>query len=188
MNYNEALLSDHCHGWVSDMPPASEQTIRKRHGHPIRFRCCSDAPHSLGKAEKMAREKASPPKLDENRRHADDTPIEKHAFNGVGADPIISVLLSKERAFLRSQPLAIDRTDRSILSHSPIQRELRRLSFLFSAMKMSKKRKSVAFEDGQNAPPRPLKLKPLRDVLSRLITQIKKYSVITSISEPETRG
>ena len=43
-------------------------------------------------------------------------------------------------------------------------------------MKMSKKRKSVAFEDGQNAPPRPLKLKPLRNVLSRLIAQIKKCS------------
>ncbi|KAF9653600.1 hypothetical protein BDM02DRAFT_3125566 [Thelephora ganbajun] len=41
-------------------------------------------------------------------------------------------------------------------------------------MKMSKKRKSVAFEDCQNASPRPVKLKPLREVLSKLIAQIKK--------------
>ena len=51
-------------------------------------------------------------------------------------------------------------------------------------MKTSKKRKSVAFEDGQNAAPRPLKLKPLREVLSKLIAQIKKSSVLKS--NPET--
>jgi len=53
-------------------------------------------------------------------------------------------------------------------------------------MKMSKKRKSVAFEDGQNVPPRSVKLKPLREVLSKLIAQIKKCSPIAF--NPETRG
>lgn len=41
-------------------------------------------------------------------------------------------------------------------------------------MKASKRRKAVAFEDGQNLPPRPAKLKPLRDVLAKLIALIKK--------------
>lgn len=60
MNYNEALVSDHCHtsARASDMPPASEETTDGREACAIRCRHCSDAPLEIHEGNRENEERA----------------------------------------------------------------------------------------------------------------------------------